>query len=85
MKQVLLLLTCCLLLSFGLAQAGYAQRTITGKVTDRDGGIPLVGATVTVKNSTLGTVTDSDGNFSLTVPANANALVFSYIGWLSFR
>ncbi len=54
---------------------------VTGKVTDENGeGLP--GATVTVKNTSLGTITDVDGNFSLEVPEDA-ILVFSFVGYVS--
>jgi len=67
---------CCLLLS----ALAFAQTGITGKVTDKDGQ-PLAGAGVFVQGMTsVGTVTDLDGNYSITVPAEGQALVFSYIG-----
>ncbi|MBA2500488.1 MAG: SusC/RagA family TonB-linked outer membrane protein [Chitinophagaceae bacterium] len=60
----------------------YAQdKTITGKITDIDGNA-VSSATVTLKNSTNGTTTLSDGTFSLTVPATATTLVISSIGYL---
>jgi len=43
-----------------------------------EGGIP--GVTIQVKGTTVGTLTDQNGNFSITVPQNATTLVFSYIG-----
>ena len=57
-----------------------AQRTVTGTVTD-DGGETLIGATVQAKGTTVGTVTDIDGKYSLEVPDGATALVFSYTGF----
>ena len=55
------------------------QRSVSGKVTD-SGGQPLPGATVVVKGTTQGTVTDVDGNYSLTnIPEDAT-LVFSFVG-----
>lgn len=71
-----------LLLSFMLMLAGltaYAQRTVSGKVTD-DKGSPIPGASVVIKNTRTGTVTKDDGTFSLTVPENARTLVISAIG-----
>lgn len=56
-----------------------AQRTITGKVMGK-GNEPLVGASVVVKGTTNGSLTDLDGNFSLEVPKNASTLVVSYVG-----
>ena len=57
-----------------------AQRTVTGTVFDTNGE-PLIGASVLVQNTTSGTVTDIDGNFSLAVPEDANTLVISYTGF----
>lgn len=54
-------------------------RTITGTVTDQTGET-IISASVIVKGTTIGTVTDFDGNYSLDVPADAKTLVFSYIG-----
>ncbi len=55
------------------------QKEITGKVTDASGD-PLPGATVMVKGTTIGTVTDVDGNFTLRIPANAQTLQVSFVG-----
>lgn len=57
------------------------QKLVQGSVTD-DSGAPLPGVTVVVKGTTQGTITDYDGEYSLTVPEDANVLVFSYIGML---
>lgn len=57
-----------------------AQRTINGTVTDA-GGEALIGASVLVKGTTTGTVTDIDGTYTLSLPDNANTLVFSYTGF----
>ncbi|WP_201300923.1 SusC/RagA family TonB-linked outer membrane protein [Sunxiuqinia indica] len=55
------------------------KRTINGKVTDQTGmGIP--GATVVIKGVNAGTVTDIDGNYSLSAPIDAEALLFSFVG-----
>ena len=55
------------------------QRVITGKVTDTFGQ-PLVGTTVMVKGTTIGTITDADGNYSLTNVPDDAILVFSFVG-----
>ena len=61
-----------------------AQRIINGKITDADGGSPLIGATVQLQsNPDIGTATDFDGTFSLRIPKDAAALVFSYTGYTS--
>ncbi len=55
-------------------------RTVTGTVFDKEIGEPVPGATVVVKGTSVGTVTDLDGNYSLTLPNNAEYLVFSFVG-----
>lgn len=60
-----------------LSTVVFAQNTVTvkGVVTSSDDGLPVVGASVFVKGSTLGTITDLDGNFTLDgVPASAKTL-----------
>ena len=55
--------------------------TIKGKVVDRNG-TPMKGVSVYVKgNSTLGTTTDENGNFQLSVPDDVTTLIFSYVGF----
>ena len=56
----------------------YAQKTVTGTVTD-DAGDVLPGASVLVKGTTVGTMTLGDGTYSIDVPDGSNTLVFSYI------
>ena len=57
------------------------NRTVTGKVTDEKDGSPLVGVSVTVKGTTVGTTTGADGGFSLSVPSGARTLVFSFVNF----
>lgn len=65
-----------------ISKAITQQKVLSGKVTDTSGN-PLPGVTIAVKGSTTGTITDSDGNFSLVnVPANAT-LQFSFVGMKS--
>lgn len=68
-----------LFMLFGMVSFALAQRTVTGKVSDGKGE-PQVGASVVVKGTTTGTVTDIDGNFSLAVPKNASVIVVSMVG-----
>ncbi|HYH15302.1 MAG TPA: TonB-dependent receptor plug domain-containing protein, partial [Flavisolibacter sp.] len=56
----------------------WAQRTITGRVTD-DKGTPLANVSVQVRGSNVGTVTNTDGTYTLAVPANGRTLVFSSV------
>ena len=55
-------------------------REITGTVVSAEDDQPVIGASVVVKGTTTGTVTNFDGKFSLNVPTNARTLVISYIG-----
>ncbi len=55
------------------------QKTVTGVVTDQQG-LPLPGVSVVVKGTTVGTVTNPDGGFTLSVPSNAETLQFSFVG-----
>ena len=73
----LLLMTCSLVM---------AQTTlVTGTVTSSDDGSELPGVFVTVKGTTLGTITGSDGTYSIQVPASARALVFSFVGYVTLE
>lgn len=67
------------LLGMATAVTLSAQTTITGIVTDETGE-PLIGAGVVVQGTTNGTVTGLDGDYMLVVPADAENLVFSFIG-----
>lgn len=69
------------LLFCGLATL-LAQRTITGTVVDEQNEA-LIGATVLVKGTSVGTVTDIDGKYSLDVTSDAGTIVFSYTGFAS--
>lgn len=61
----------------------FAQnRTISGTVSDVDG-LSLPGVNVTIKGSTLGTITDFNGEYTIEVSSNANVLVFSFMGMLT--
>lgn len=68
-----------LVIGIGLVNAQVSK--VTGNVTSEEDGLPVVGASVLVKGTTVGTVTDIDGNFTLTnVPSSAKTLVISFIG-----
>jgi TonB-linked SusC/RagA family outer membrane protein len=58
----------------------WAQRTVSGKVTDANGN-PVPSASIQVQNTQVGTVSKEDGTFSLTVPANGRRLVISAVGF----
>ena len=56
--------------------------TIKGKVTDVNNE-ELIGVTVNIKGTTLGTVTDENGTYSISGISNSNVLVFSYVGFIT--
>jgi len=68
-------------LVLAVISAVLGQRTIHGKVTDPNTGEGLIGANVVVKGTGLGTVTDFDGSYTITVPDSATTLAFSYTGY----
>lgn len=69
------------LLSMLFSVTAWSQEIkVTGKVTDFKDGSPLIGVNVIVKGTTIGTLTDNDGNYSITSDSNS-ILVFSYIGY----
>lgn len=77
----LLLLSALSGVSSVFAQQG-GERTITGQVTDETKEA-LIGASVVAKGTVIGTITDFDGNYALSVPGNATELIFSYVGYES--
>lgn len=60
----------------------FQPRTVTGQVIDA-AGTPLPGVNVTVPGTTVGTITDLDGNFTIDVPDGFSALEFSFVGYVS--
>ena len=77
MKTRTLLLVFALLLITCLI---YAQKLVNGTVSDPNGD-PLIGVSILVKGTNLGTATDVDGRFSLNVPETSSAIEFSYLGY----
>ena len=77
--RTLLSLVLLMVLTTGMA---LAQKSISGKVTD-ESGASVPGVSVVVKGTTTGTITDIDGKYSLSVPATAKSLAFSFIGMVS--
>lgn len=79
MKRILLV---CFTAVFSLAtSAAWAQeRTVSGKVNASEDNSPLPGVNVVIKGTTSGTVTDSEGRYSISVPSAGGTLVFSFIG-----
>lgn len=80
MRKVLLL---GLALFMATVSAFAQSRVVTGTVTSDEDGLPLPGVSILVKGTTIGTTTDIDGNYSLTVPENQDVLIFSFVGFIT--
>ena len=78
MRKLTFLLACLLLVSVGLVNA--QSKSISGKVFSADDGQPVIGATVMVKGTTVGTITGTEGEFKISLQGNAKVLVISYVG-----
>ncbi len=78
MRRKLLLFIACLIMSIGYVSA---QNSVTGTVVSADDGTPVVGASILIKGTNLGTVTNIDGNFTLpSMPDGSKTLRVSYLG-----
>ena len=71
-----------LLLMVGIITASAQIRTVTGSITDAADGEPLIGASVMVKETKAGVVTDAEGRFSTKV-SQGQTLVISYVGYIT--
>ena len=80
MKRLTYLLL-CLFASIAFATAQTAK--VTGTVISAEDDGPIIGASIVVAGTTIGTVTDHNGAFTLDVPSNAQKLIISYIGMKS--
>ena len=78
MKRLLLLVTAVWLMAFGAMAQG--TKDCRGVVTDANGE-PVIGATLQVPGTQVGTITDIDGKFTIKVPANAKELKISAVGY----
>ena len=76
MKKLLLFL----IVLMGTYTVFSQTRRITGNVTSAEDGTPIPGVSIVVKGSTIGTITDADGNYSLDIPVATEAIVFSFVG-----
>ena len=82
MKRILL--TCIVMVFTLLSTVAYAQdRTVSGKVTGSDDGLPLPQVTILLKGTTNGVPTNVDGEYRITVPADGATLVFRYLGYVT--
>jgi len=80
MKKIVLLLA---FFAIGLQVLMAQTKEITGKVTSSEDGGAIPGVTVSVKGTTMGTITDMDGVFKLKVPQDSKTLVVSFVGMAS--
>ncbi|MCE4565582.1 SusC/RagA family TonB-linked outer membrane protein [Maribellus sp. CM-23] len=78
MKKIAFFLS--ILLFMGISMSNAQTKILTGTVTSSDDGTPIPGVSVAVKGTTLGTVTNIDGEYSLQVPVDARTLVVSFVG-----
>jgi TonB-linked SusC/RagA family outer membrane protein len=76
MKKILLACFALCLLVNAFAQ----DRVVTGKLTAKEDGSALPGVNVILKGTTIGTVSDADGSYKISVPSSDGTLVFSFIG-----
>jgi len=79
MRKALLLVVALFMMTLTY-EVSAQQRVITGTVISEEDGLGLPGSTVLVKGTTMGTTTDLDGNYSITVPAGSDILVYSFVG-----
>lgn len=82
MKKLILLFVIGIISSWQLM---FAQKIISGKVTDGKNNAAVVGASVFVKGTDVGTLTDVNGVFKIKLPENARTLVVSYLGYESME
>lgn len=68
-----------------LLPTAMAQQQVSGKVTDYSTGEPLPGVNILVKGTTTGTISDIQGNYSMSVSGNDAVLVFSFIGYETYE
>ena len=78
-----IMIQCIVLAPFFASGAVQQGIIVTGTVTSEDDGSSLPGVNVVIKGTARGTTTDSDGNFSISVPDENTSLVFSFIGYTS--
>jgi len=67
-------------LCFSMFAVKAQERTVTGTVTSSEDMETVPGVNVVVKGTTIGTITDMDGKYSIDIPSDESTLVFSYIG-----
>lgn len=83
MKKLTLFLICIFIAGMQIVNA--QVRTVTGTVTSTEDGSTIPGVSVVVKGTTLGTITNIDGAYSIDVPEDAQTLIFSFVGMKSIE
>jgi len=78
MRRLTFLMACLFLVGLGLVNA--QSKSVSGKVISSEDGQPVIGATILVKGTTVGTITNTEGVFKITLPGNAKEFVVSYVG-----
>ena len=78
MKKILMIFV--LGIAAGALAFGQQVQSVRGTVTSSSDGLGVTGVMISVPGTTVGTMSDADGNYTLNVPAGANTLVFSYVG-----
>jgi TonB-dependent SusC/RagA subfamily outer membrane receptor len=81
MKKLYSKLAFTVVFVLGLCAFSFGQRTISGVIIDAETSEPLIGANVLVTGTSLGTITDIDGSYTLEVPDDAASLTISYTGY----
>ncbi|MDX9846700.1 MAG: TonB-dependent receptor [Tenuifilaceae bacterium] len=79
MKKLCLLLACVVFVGVNFLQAQTVQ--ITGTISSSEDGQPIPGVSIQVKGTTIGVVTDLQGNYTINVPQTATTLVVSFLGF----
>lgn len=80
MKRILLLFCMTAVLTLAASESFAQERTVSGRITSVEDGSSLPGVNVLLKGTTVGSVTDADGRYSISVPSTGGTLVFSFIG-----
>lgn len=78
MRKLTFLLACLLMIGFGLVNA--QPSAVKGKILSAEDGLPIIGASVKVMGTQVGTITDANGNFTVSLPGSAKTLQISYVG-----
>ena len=74
------LFTLCMMLLLSMLSFAQGSLTISGVVTEKKTGEPIIGASILLKGQSSGTITDFNGNYSISNVPSGATLVFSYIG-----